>query len=113
MRPVRAVHEYMFRRLMVPAAVATRAICAWNISEVQVSIQTYAFDSDVSDESAFDLLKAVPHLYRLVEQVRPLCRSGVNICDAFPIFFPSLLSLTSVILHYCDAVTSRSRRSEG
>ena len=98
---------------MVPAAVASRAICAWNVPGVQVSIQTYAFGSDVSGESAFGLLKAVPHLYRLVGQVRPLCRGGVNTCDAFPIFFPSLLPLTSVILRYCDAVTSRNRRSEG
>jgi len=73
---------------------------------VQISIQIYAFDSDVNDKSAFDLLKIVLHLYHLVEQMQSLCQDDVNICNAFSIFFPSLLSLTSVILHYCDAVTS-------
>jgi len=79
---------------------------------VQISIQIYAFNSDVSDESAFNFLKIVSHLYHLVEQMRPLCQDDVNVCNAFSIFFLSLLSLTSVILRYCDAVASRNRRSE-
>jgi len=79
---------------------------------MQISIQIYAFNSDVSDESAFDLLKIISHLYRLVEQMQSLCRSDVNICDAFSIFFSLLLSLTSVILRYCDAVTSQTRCSK-
>jgi len=79
---------------------------------VQISIQIYAFDSDMSDESAFNFLKIISHLYRLVEQMQPLCQDDVNICDVFSIFFSSLLSLTSVILCYCDAVASRNRRSE-
>ncbi len=36
----------------------------------------------------------------------------VNIYDVFSIFFPSLLSLTSVKLRYYDAVTSQNRCSE-
>jgi len=73
---------------------------------VQINIQIYAFNSDVSDESTFNFLKIVLHLYHFVEQLRSLCQNDVNICDAFSIFFSLLLSLTSVILHYCDAVTS-------
>jgi len=73
---------------------------------VQINIQIYAFNFDVSDESAFNLLKIILHLYCLVEQMQSLCRDDVNICDAFSIFFPLLLSLTSVILRYYNAVTS-------
>ena len=47
MQSVQAVHEYMFRCLMVSVAVTSHAICAWNVSEVQISIQIYAFNSDV------------------------------------------------------------------
>ncbi len=79
---------------------------------MQISIQIYAFNSDVNDESAFNFLKIISHLYHLVEQMQSLCRDDVNICNAFSIFFSLLLSLTSVILHYCDAVTSQNRRSE-
>ena len=73
---------------------------------MQINIKIYAFDSDMSDKSAFDLLKIVLHLYYLVEQMQSLCQDDVNICNVFSIFFSLLLSLTSVILHYCDAVTS-------
>jgi len=73
---------------------------------VQISIQIYAFNSDVNDESVFNFLKIILHLYHFVKQMQSLCRDDVNICDAFSIFFLSLLSLTSVILHYCNAVTS-------
>jgi len=79
---------------------------------VQISIQIYVFNSDVSDESVFNFLKIVLHLYHLVEQMQSLCQDDVNICDAFSIFFPSLLSLTSVILCYYDAVASQNYRSE-
>jgi len=64
------------------------------------------FNSDVNDESAFNFLKIISHFYCLVEQMQSLHRNDVNICDAFSIFFSSLLSLTSVILRYYDAVTS-------
>ena len=73
---------------------------------MQISIQIYAFNSDVNDESTFNLLKIILHLYHLVEQMQSLCQDDVNIYDAFSIFFSSLLSLTSVILCYCNAVTS-------
>ncbi len=32
-----------------------------------INIQIYAFDSDVNDKNAFDLLKIILHLYHLVE----------------------------------------------
>jgi len=70
------------------------------------------FNSDVNDESTFDFLKIILHLYCLVEQMQSLCQSDVNICDAFSIFFSLLLSLTSVILRYCNAVASQNRCSE-
>jgi len=73
---------------------------------MQISIQIYAFDFDVSNENVFNFLKIILHLYCLVEQMRSLCQDDVNICNAFSIFFSSLLSLTSVILHYCDAVAN-------
>jgi len=73
---------------------------------VQISIQIYAFNSDVSNESAFNLLKIISHLYHFVEQMQSLHQDDVNICNAFSIFFSSLLSLTSMILCYYDAVTS-------
>ena len=79
---------------------------------MQINIQIYAFDSDVNDESAFNLLKIVLHLYYLVEQMQSLYRDDVNICNAFSIFFSSLLSLTFVILRYCNTVTSQDRYSE-
>jgi len=73
---------------------------------VQINIQIYAFNFDVSNESTFNLLKIVLHLYHLVEQMQSLCRDDVNIYNAFSIFLLLLLSLTSVILCYCNAVTS-------
>ncbi len=103
MQLVQAMHKYMFCYLMISVAVASHAICIWNISEMQISIQIYVFNSDVSDESNFDLLKIILHLYHLVEQMRSLCRDDVNICNAFSIFFSLLLSLTFVILCYCNA----------
>ncbi len=110
MQSVQAMHEYMFRCLMI--SVALHAICVWNISEVQINIQIYAFNSDVNDESAFNFLKIISYLYHLVEQMQSLCWDDVNICNAFSIFFLSLLSLISVILHYCNTVTSQNRCSK-
>jgi len=79
---------------------------------VQINIQIYAFDSDVNNESAFNFLKIISHFYHLVEQMQSLCQDDVNICDAFFIFFLSLLSLTSVILRYCNVITSQIHCSE-
>ncbi len=59
MQSVQAMHEYMFHHLMISVTVVSYAICIWNVSEVQISIQIYAFDSDVNDESAFNLLKNI------------------------------------------------------
>ncbi len=109
---VQAMHKYMFHHLMISIAVALCIIYIWNISEVQINIQIYAFNSDVNDENAFDLLKIILHLYHLVEQMQSLCQSDVNICNAFSIFFSLLLSLTFVKLRYCNAVTSRNHCSE-
>ncbi len=81
------MHEYMFRHLMISIAVTSHAICVWNVSEVQINIQIYAFNSDVNEKSAFNFLKIVSHLYHLVEQLQSLCRNDVNICNAFSIFF--------------------------
>ena len=96
----------MFCHLIILVAVALYAIYIWNISEVQISIQIYAFDSDVNDESAFNFLKIILHLYRLIKQMQSLYQDDMNICNVFSIFFSSLLSLISVILRYCNAVTS-------
>ncbi len=104
MRSVWAVHEYMLRRLMTSFAVTSQAIHAWNISRVQISVQIYAFDSDVHCESAFCFLKIITHLYRLIAQMRSLCWDCVDVCDAFSVLFPSLISLIFVILRYCDAI---------
>ncbi len=104
MQSVRAVHEYMLRRLMTSFAVASRAIRAWNVSRVQISIQIYAFNSDVHYESAFCFLKIITHLYRLIAQMQSLYWDCVDICDAFSVLFSSLISLIFVILRYCDAI---------
>ncbi len=104
MRSVWAVHEYMLRRLMTSFAVTSQAIHVWNISRVQISVQIYAFDSDVHCESAFCFLKIITHLYRLIAQMRSLCWDCVDVCDAFSVLFPSLISLIFVILRYCDAI---------
>ncbi len=109
---VQAMHEYMFRCLMISITITLHVICIWNVSEVQINIQIYAFNFDVNDESTFNLLKIISHLYHLVEQMQSLCWDDVNICNTFSIFFPLLLSLTFVILCYCDAVTSWNRCSE-
>ncbi len=104
MQSVQAVHEYMLRHLMTSFAVAWWAIRAWNVSRVQISIQIYAFDSDVHCKSAFCFLKIITHLYCLIAQMQPLCWDYVDICNAFSVLFPSLISLIFVILCYCDAI---------
>ncbi len=112
MRSVRAVHEYMLRRLMTSFAVTSRAIRAWNISRVQISIQIYAFNSDVHCENAFCFLKIVTHLYRLIAQMRSLCWDCIDICDAFSVLFSLLISLIFVILRYCDAIACWNHEEE-
>ncbi len=66
MRSIQAVHQNMLDCLMTSFAVASRAIHAWHVSQVQISLQFYAFNSDVSCKSAFDLLKIITHLYWLL-----------------------------------------------
>jgi len=104
MQSVRAVHEYMLRRLMTSFAVASWTICVWNVSKVQISIQIYVFNSDVHCKSAFCFLKIITNLYHLIAQMQSLCWDYVDVCDAFSILFSSLISLIFVILHYCDAI---------
>ncbi len=112
MQSVQAVHEYMLRRLMTSFAVTSRTIHVWNVSRVQISIQIYAFNSDVHCKSAFCFLKIVTHLYHLIAQMQSLCWDCVNVCDAFSVLFSSLISLIFVILHYCDAITCWNRCEE-
>ncbi len=112
MQSVQAVHEYMLRRLMTSFAVASRAICAWNVSRVQISIQIYAFDSDVHCKNAFCFLKIITHLYCLIAQMQPLCWDYVNVCNAFSVLFSLLISLIFVILRYCDAIACWNRCEE-
>ncbi len=104
MRSVRAVHEYMLRRLMTSFAVASRTIYAWNVSRVQISVQIYAFNSDVHCENVFCFLKIITHLYCLIAQMQSLCWDCIDICDAFSVLFSSLISLIFVILRYCNAI---------
>ncbi len=101
---VQAVHEYMLRRLMTSFAVASRAIHAWNVSRVQINIQIYAFNSDVHCKNAFCFLKIITHLYHFIAQMQSLCWNYIDICDAFSVLFPSLISLILVILLYCNAI---------
>jgi len=105
MQSVQAVHEYMLRRLMTSFAVALQAIHAWNISRVQISIQIYAFNSDVHCKNAFCFLKIITHLYHLIAQMQSLCWDCIDVCDAFSVLLSSLISLIFVILRYCDAIT--------
>ena len=99
-----AVHEYMLRRLMTSFAVTLQAIHVWNVSRVQISIQIYAFDSDVHCKSAFCFLKIITHLYHLIAQMQSLCWDYIDVCDAFSVLFSSLISLIFVILRYCDVI---------
>ncbi len=99
-----AVHEYMLRRLITSFAVTLQAIHVWNVSRVQISIQIYAFDSDVHCKSAFCFLKIITHLYHLIAQMQSLCWDYIDVCDAFSVLFSSLISLIFVILRYCDVI---------
>ncbi len=105
MQSVWAMHEYMLHHLITLFAVASQAIYVWNISRVQISIQIYAFNSDVHCKNAFYFLKIITHLYHLIAQMQSLCWDCINICDAFSVLFSSLISLIFVILRYCDAIT--------
>ncbi len=112
MRSVWAVHEYMLRRLMTSFAVASQAIHVWNVSKVQISIQIYAFNSDVHCENAFCFLKIITHLYHLIAQMWSLCWDCIDVCDAFSVLFPSLISLIFVILRYCNAIACWNHEEE-
>ena len=104
MRSVQAMHEYMLRRLMTLFAVASQVIHVWNVSKVQISIQIYAFNSDVHCKNAFCFLKIIMHLYCFIAQMQSLCWNCIDVCNAFSVLFPSLISLIFVILRYCDAI---------
>ena len=104
MQLVQAMHEYMFHCLIISVAVALHAICVWNISEVQISIQIYAFNSDVHCKNAFCFLKIIAHLYYSIAQMQSLCWNYVNICNMFSLLFSSLISLIFMILRYCNVI---------
>ena len=104
MRSVWAVHKYMLHRLMTLFAVTSQAIHVWNVSRVQISIQIYAFNSDVHCKNAFCFLKIITHLYHLIAQMQSLCWDYVNVCNMFSVLFSSLISLIFVILRYCDVI---------
>ncbi len=89
--------------LTTPFAVRSGAIRTRNVPRVQIDIQTYAFGPDVSRKGAFGFLKAITHLYCLIEQMGPLCWCCINVCNVFLVVFPSKVPLTFVILCYCDA----------
>ncbi len=104
MQSVQAVHEYMLCHLMTLFAITLQVIYVWNVSRVQISIQIYAFNSDMHCKSAFCFLKIITHFYCLIAQMQSLCWDYVDICNAFSVLFSSLISLIFVILHYCDAI---------
>ncbi len=105
MQLVWTMHEYMLRCLITSFAVTSQAIHVWNVFKVQISVQIYAFNSDVYCKNAFCFLKIITHLYHLIAQMQSLCWDYVNVCDAFFVLFSSLISLIFVILRYCDAIT--------
>ena len=104
MQSVQAVHEYMLHCLMTLFAVTLQAIHVWNVSKVQINIQIYAFNFDVHCKNAFCFLKIITHLYHLIAQMQSLCWDCIDVCDAFSVLFPLLISLIFVILHYCNAI---------
>ncbi len=104
MQSVWAVYEYMLRRLMTSFTITSWTIHVWNISRVQISIQIYAFNSDVHCKNAFYFLKIITHLYHLIAQMKSLCWDCIDICDAFSVLFSSLISSIFVILRYCDVI---------
>ncbi len=105
MQSVQAMHKYMLHRLMTLFAVISQAIYVWNVSRVQISVQIYAFDSDMHYENAFCFLKIILHLNHLIAQMWSLCWNYVDICNIFFVLFSLLISLIFVILRYCDAIT--------
>ncbi len=72
MQSVQAMHEYMFYHLMILVAITLYIICVWNVFEVQINIQIYAFNFDVNDKNTFNFLKIILHLYYFVEQMQSL-----------------------------------------
>ncbi len=112
MQLVWTMHEYMLRHLMTSFTIASQAIHVWNVSKVQISIQIYAFSSDIHCKSAFCFLKIITHLYCLIAQMQSLCWDCINICNAFFVLFSSLISLILVILLYCDAIICWSHYEE-
>ena len=104
MQSVQAVHEYMLHCLMTLFAVTLQAIHVWNVSKVHINIQIYAFNFDVHCKNAFCFLKIITHLYHLIAQMQSLCWDCIDVCDAFSVLFPLLISLIFVILHYCNAI---------
>ncbi len=104
MQSVQAMHEYMLRCLMTSFAVASQVIHVWNVSKVQISIQIYAFNSDVHCKNTFCFLKIITHLYHLIAQMQSLCWDYVDVCNTFSVLFSSLISLIFVILRYCDVI---------
>jgi len=103
---MQSVHKYRLSCLIISFAVALQAVHVRNISKVQIKIQIYAFNSNLNSEITFNLLKIILHPCHLVKQMQSLCQDIVDICNVFSVFFLSLLSLTSVILHYCNVVVS-------
>ncbi len=101
---VQAMHKYMLHCLMTLFAITLQTIYVWNVSKVQISIQIYAFNSDVHCKNAFCFLKIIMHLYHLIAQMQSLCWDYVNICNTFSVLFSLLISLLFVILCYCNAI---------
>ncbi len=104
MQSVWAMHEYMLRHLITLFAVTLQAIHVWNVFKVQISIQIYAFNSDVHCKNAFCFSKIIMHLYHLIAQMQSLCWDCIDVCNAFFVLFSSLISLIFVILRYYDAI---------
>ena len=102
---VQAMHENMFNHLMTSFAVASKTIHAWNVSWMQINVQIYAFNFDVSCKNAFNFLKIILHLYCLVKQMKSLCWSCIDVCNIYLVVFSSMILFTLVILCYCNAIT--------
>ncbi len=90
---------------MTSFAVTSRIIHAWNVSWMQINVQFYAFNSDISCKSAFNFLKIISHLYCLVKQMRSLYWDCINVCNMYLVVFSLMISFTFVILCYCNAIT--------
>ncbi len=86
---IQAVHQNILDCLMTSFAVASRVIRAWHVSWVQINLQLYAFNFDVSYKSAFNFLKIITHLYWLLD---------------FLSFFSSLSAYSLWLWHCLNAV---------